>query len=74
VYGNEAVYHDGEHVGLTTGGAYGHRIGRSLAFAYLDPSLVKQDVPVEVLTSAGIRIAHVETDALYDPENKRLRM
>jgi dimethylglycine dehydrogenase len=74
VFGNEAVYHDGVHVGLTTGGAYGHRIGRSLAFAYIDPALVRQDVPLDVQTSAGMRRAHVEMGALYDPDNDRLRM
>lgn len=73
VFGNEAVYHDGRHVGLTTGGAYGHRVGRSLAFAYLEPSLVQQDLALEVQTSAGMRQAHVELDALYDPNNERLR-
>ncbi|MDX1608984.1 MAG: glycine cleavage T C-terminal barrel domain-containing protein, partial [Halofilum sp. (in: g-proteobacteria)] len=73
VFGNEAVYHDGEHVGLTTGGAYGHRVGRSLAFAYIEPELVRQDVALEVQTSAGMRRAHVELDAVYDPGNERLR-
>jgi len=73
VFGNEAVYHAGEHVGLTTGGAYGHRVGRSLAFAYIDPALVRQDLALEVQTSAGMRRTHVETDAVYDPGNERLR-
>jgi dimethylglycine dehydrogenase len=39
-YGNEAVYHNGEVVGLTTSGAYGCRVGHSLAFAYVLPTLV----------------------------------
>lgn len=72
-FGNEAVYHSGELVGLTTGGAYGHRVGRSLAFAYLKPALVAQDVQLQVLTTSGMRNCHVEVDALYDPKNERLR-
>lgn len=72
-YGNEAVYHDGKLVGLTTGGAYGHRVGYSLAFAYIEPALVQQATQLQVETAAGIRQAHIETDAVYDPANARLR-
>ncbi|MGI9284398.1 MAG: FAD-dependent oxidoreductase [Pseudomonadales bacterium] len=72
-YGNEAVYQDDELVGLTTGGAYGHRVGCSLAFAYIKPELVVQSAKLQVLTSAGLRQAHVEMDAVYDPANEKLR-
>ena len=72
-YGNEAVYHNGEHIGLTTGGAFGHRIGKSLAFAYLKPSMIEQGLAVTVDTSVGTRTAHIEMDAAYDPTNELLR-
>jgi dimethylglycine dehydrogenase len=72
-YGNEAVYHNGELIGLTTGGAYGHRIGKSTAFAYLKPSLIGAGLEVTVDTSVGSRAAHIEMDAAYDPNNERLR-
>ncbi len=72
-FGNEAVLQAGRHVGITTGGAYGHRVGRSLAFAYLEPELVQQGQALEVMTSLGVRRAHVELDAVYDPDNSRLR-
>ncbi len=72
-YGNEAVYHDGNVVGLTTSGAYGHRVGYSLAFAFVDPKLVSQGQELEVLTTLGMRKAHVEMDAVYDPQNELLR-
>lgn len=73
VFGNESIFHDGEHIGLTTGGAYGHRVGYSLAFAYIKPELVEQGIKVQVQTSLGMREAHVEMDAVYDPKNTRLR-
>jgi len=72
-FGNEAVYHQGELVGLSTGGAFGHRVGYSLAFAYIRPELIEQDVPLQVMTSAGMRHAHVELNPVYDPANARLR-
>ena len=73
VFGNESVFHDGEHIGLTTGGAYGFRVGHSLAFAYIKPELVVQGTQLQVQTSHGMRWAHIEMDAVYDPENKLLR-
>ena len=73
VFGNEAVHHNGEVVGLTTGGAYGHRVGYSLAFAYVKPELVLQGTVLHVETSLGMRTAHVEMDAVYDPTNEKLR-
>lgn len=73
-YGNEAVYHNGEVVGLTTSGAFGHRVGYSLAFAYVKPELVEQGLQLEVLTTLGMRKAHVEMDAVYDPKNELLRV
>jgi len=72
-YGNEGVYHNGELVGLTTSGAFGHRVGYSLAFAYVSPELVKQGQELEVWTTLGMRKAHVEMDAVYDPKNELLR-
>ena len=72
-FGNEAVYHNGELVGLTTGGAYGHRIGRSAAFAYLKPTTISAGLEVTVDTSIGSRSAHIEMDAAYDPANELLR-
>ena len=72
-YGNEAVYHNGELIGLTTSGAYGHRIGKSLAFAYLKPTMVTPDLEVTIDTSIGTRAAHIEMKAAYDAANEKLR-
>jgi len=74
VFGNEAVYQGDKLVGLTTGGAFGHRVGYSLAFAYLDKDLsFAEGDKFKVLTSLGMRIAHVELDAVYDVKNEKLR-
>jgi len=73
-YGNEAVYHNGDLIGLTTGGAYGHRIGKSIAFAYLKPELISAGLEVTIDTSSGSRSAHIEMDAAYDPANELLRI
>ncbi|MEH6551760.1 MAG: FAD-dependent oxidoreductase [Pseudomonadales bacterium] len=72
-YGNESVYQGENLVGLITSGGYGHRVGKSLAFAYIKPELVAQDVKLQVLTVGGLRQCHVEMDAVYDPKNEKLR-
>jgi len=71
-HGNEAVYQGDDLVGLATGGAFGHRVGKSLAFAYIKPELVVQNVELQVLTAAGLRRCHIEMDAVYDPANDKL--
>ena len=40
--GNEPVYIDGELAGLTSSGGYGFALQKSLAFAYLRPSLLRE--------------------------------
>ena len=72
-FGNEAVYHNGDLIGLTTGGAYGHRIGKSTAFAYVKPELINAGLEVTIDTSIGSRSAHIQMDAAYDAGNELLR-
>ena len=69
--GNEPVYASGRIVGITTSGAYGHRVGRSLAFAYLEAALAATGLEVEILGER--RAAEPLTRPAYDPENRRLR-
>jgi len=72
-FGNEAVFVDGKHTGIITGGAYGYRVGKSLAFAYLKPEHCAQSQALTVETSVGTRYCHVELDAAYNPNNALLR-
>ncbi len=37
--GDEPIWHDGRVVGWVTSGAYGHRVGRSLALGYVPAAL-----------------------------------
>ena len=71
--GNEPVYQGGKIVGLTTSGAYGHTVGRSLAFAYLDPKLVAPGTAFEVLMLGERRQAVVISEPAYDPANEKLK-
>jgi dimethylglycine dehydrogenase len=71
--GNEAVY-DGERIiGVTTSGAYGFRVGRSIAFAYVEPEYAKPGSSFEIAILGARRRATVEAQPLYDPKNSKLR-
>ncbi len=71
--GNEPVYHDGERVGLTTSGGFGFAVNKSLAFAYVDPSLAGQGTEFEVLIFSEMRKARIISDPAFDPTNARLK-
>jgi glycine cleavage system aminomethyltransferase T/glycine/D-amino acid oxidase-like deaminating enzyme len=72
VLGKEPVFHDGRAVGYVTSAAFGHTIGRPIAYAYL-PRTVGEGAAVEI-EYFGRRIpATVTPEPLYDPEMTRLR-
>jgi dimethylglycine dehydrogenase len=72
-FGNEAVFEGDKLSGIITSGAYGFRVGHSVAFAYLQPSLCEEGVKLSVETSLGSRSCHVSMSAAYDDSNEKLR-
>jgi dimethylglycine dehydrogenase len=72
--GSEAVLLDGEVVGSTASVAYGHSVGRILAFAYVKPKAATPGTALEVVIAGRPRPARVLGEAAYDPENTRPRM
>ena len=72
-YGNEPVYHGDRIVGLTTGGAYGHAVNQSLAFAYVESVLAQPGAQFEILMMDNRCPATVLPGAAWDPDNTRLK-
>ena len=71
--GNEPVM-DGDRVmGITTSGTWGHTVGRSLAFAYVDPAFADAGTKFEILIMDERRTATVLSEPAYDPTNEALR-
>ncbi|MAI80518.1 MAG: aminomethyltransferase [Deltaproteobacteria bacterium] len=72
--GGEPIFSEGEVVGVTSSGAYGHRTGRSLALAYVKPGLgqVGQKLEVDLLEDRCLATV-LGDDPVFDPENRRLR-
>lgn len=80
LYHNEPIWRDGELVGRTTSGMFGHTIGRPLAFGYVEhhgrivePEFFRTGrYEIEV---AGERTpARCTLGALYDPKSERIKM
>ena len=79
--GGEPVYADGRVagadgrvVGVTSSGAYGHRVRKSLAFAYVHPDFAAPGTEIEVDILEDRRAAVVlDGDPVFDPQNERLR-
>ena len=67
--GGEAVRMDGTVVGSTASVAYGHTVGKVLAFAYVKPHAAEPGTRLEVFMNETWRPARVLGEAAYDPGN-----
>jgi dimethylglycine dehydrogenase len=72
-HGGEAVKLNGTVVGATASVAYGHTVGKILAFAYLKPHAATPGTALEVLIGGEPRAARVLGTAAHDPDNLRPR-
>jgi dimethylglycine dehydrogenase len=68
-HGGEAVLVNGARVGATSSVAYGHSVGKILAFAYVKPEAARPGTDIEVVIMGEPRPATVLEDAAYDPES-----
>jgi 4-methylaminobutanoate oxidase (formaldehyde-forming) len=78
MYHEEPILRDGEIVGNTTSGAWGHRLGRSLALGYVrNPDGVTKDWVAsgswEIEIAWSRYPAQLQFGALYDPKGVRIR-
>jgi dimethylglycine dehydrogenase len=73
VRGGEPVYAGDEVIGVTTSGAYGYAVEKSLAFVFVPPkyAVLGTIFYIEILGESCV--ATVLAEAAYDPKNKRLR-
>jgi dimethylglycine dehydrogenase len=71
--GGEPALAAGRCIGVTTSGAYGHRVKRSLAFACVEPAFAAPGSAFEVLLQGEPRRATVLGAPAYDPDNARMR-
>jgi dimethylglycine dehydrogenase len=68
------IWHGEEIVGETTSGAWGYRVGKSIALGMIRAELANPGTELEVEIYGQKCRAVVEQDQpLWDPENERLR-
>ena len=74
VRGGEPVLADGRCIGVTTSGAYGHRVRKSLAFACVPPEFAAPGSVFDILLQGKSRRARVLPAPAFDPDNARMRV
>ena len=72
-HGGEAVLLNGAVVGATASVAYGHTVGRILAFAYLKPEAAAPGTMLEAVIMGQPRTARVLDQPAYDPRGLKPR-
>ncbi|MRU14041.1 FAD-dependent oxidoreductase [Roseovarius sp. A21] len=68
-HGGEAVIREGEVVGSTASVAYGHCVGKILAFAYIKPQAAPPGTKLQVVIHGKPRAARVLGEPAYDPHS-----
>jgi len=71
--GGEPVLHGARCIGVTTSGAYGHRVRKSLAFACVPPEFAAPGSVFDILIQDERRRATVLAQPVFDPDNTRMR-
>jgi len=68
-HGGEAVKVDGQVVGAAASVAFGHTVGKILAFAYVKPHVNVPGTEVEVIIAGASRKGRILGEAAYDPKS-----
>lgn len=64
---------NGDVVGYTTSGGYGHRTEKSIALGYVKPEWAVEGAQVTINVLGHMRSSRVVAESPYDPENMALR-
>ncbi len=72
--GNEPLYHGEKLIGVTTSGAYGHYVRKSLAFAYVKKGYDTPGTIFEIEILGERRKATVLDGPVWDPTNERMKI
>ena len=70
---NEPIHYNNKRVGLTTSGAYGFRINKSLAFVYINADLIKIGTEFLIDIQGKKITAKIIEEPAFDPKNLRLK-
>ena len=68
-HSGEGVFKKQKPIGSITSAAYGHRTGKNLAMAYIDPKFADEGTEVELMLFGKTVRASVSALCLFDPNN-----
>jgi dimethylglycine dehydrogenase len=71
--GDEPVYVGDKIIGVTTSGAYGHCVNKSLVFLYVENAYARSEQTFDIEIQGERRLARILDKPVWDPDNKRLR-
>jgi dimethylglycine dehydrogenase len=71
--GDEPIWHDGKAVGWVTSGAFGHRVGASLALGYVPAALTRSEASFEIEIIGERRPAVRLAEPAFDPSGALMR-
>ena len=71
-HGGASVMAGGKVVGTVTSGDWGHRVGKNLAYAFVEPEVAAGSVPVVIDIIGNLVPAQVIAQGPYDPGNERV--
>ena len=72
-HGGASVMLDGAVVGTVTSGDWGHRVGKNLAYAFVQPALAATGTALSIDMFGTLVPATVIQPSPYDPEMRRVR-
>ena len=64
---------DGSVVGTITSGDWGHRVGKNLAYAFVDPAMAAEGTEMTLDLLGQHATAKVISAVQYDPDHSRMR-
>jgi dimethylglycine dehydrogenase len=68
-----SVMQKGQVVGTVTSGAWGHRVGMNLAYAFVAADVLDARAPIELDLCGALTAVQVIDPSPYDPSNSRMR-
>ena len=73
VWGDEAIFLDGEAVGYVTSGGFGPESEKHIALGYVDPDAFQPGGKYAVEVLGELSPAVLQTEVLYDPSGAKMR-
>ncbi|MCP4723228.1 MAG: aminomethyl transferase family protein, partial [Desulfobacteraceae bacterium] len=72
-WGYNPILKDGQRIGMTSSGGYGHRVEKSIALGYVSSEFAALGTKMDVEILGRARSAEVVTMPLYDPKNEKMK-